>query len=344
MSNSEIRKIQITGGSTYIISLPKNWAKEVGLKAGSQVALNYQPDRSLLITPKGELKPEQVEEALLEVTEKLSPKAVISEFIATYLIGYSIIRIQFQPETVKQRAALKEAIKRKLMGVEIIEESASEMTVQCLLGYKELPIDKALSRMSVLTTSMHKDAINALVNCDTVLAREVVERDDEVDRFYFFIIRELKKAVFNKTILEEIGLVNPRDCLGYRLIVKSIERVADHSARIAYTATTIKEPLNKKLTKEINDMDALSQEVYQDAIKALYKNDIKLAHDAIAKIRDVQTLEEKTVDLLLNLKLSNEIVVKLRIILESIRRTAEYGTDIAEIVLNLFIDKKLKKP
>ena len=81
------------------------------------------------------------------------------------------------------------------MGVEIIEESASEVTAQCLLGYKELPVNKALNRMSILTLSMYKDAANALINYDLDLAKEVVNRDDEVDRFYFFIVRELKKAV-----------------------------------------------------------------------------------------------------------------------------------------------------
>ena len=63
MSNSEIRKIQITGGSTYIISLPKSWAKEAGLSAGSRVALSCQPDMSLLITPSEELKDDQGEDA-----------------------------------------------------------------------------------------------------------------------------------------------------------------------------------------------------------------------------------------------------------------------------------------
>lgn len=343
MNNSEIRKIQLTGGSTFTVSLPKNWAKDNGLKAGSQVAIKYQPDMSLLITPKVELEPKEARETVLEVTGKLSPKAVISEFIATYLVGYNVIRVRFHPQTTKHRIALKEAIKRKLMGVEIIEESTSEMTAQCLLGYKELSADRALSRMSTLTSSMHKDAVSALVNCDLESAKEVVERDDEIDRFYFFIVRMLKEAVFNRAMAEEIGLTGPRDYLGYRLMVKSIERVADHSARIAYTALTIKCPLNKNVIKEISHMSALSQEVYQNAIKALYRSDINLAHDTIAKIKEVSALEEKIIKILLNLKLTNDIVIKLRIILESIRRIAEYGTDIAETVLNLFIEKELKQ-
>ncbi len=49
----ELRKIQVTGGSTYIISLPKNWVDQMGLKRGSVVSINQRDDRSLTIQPKG---------------------------------------------------------------------------------------------------------------------------------------------------------------------------------------------------------------------------------------------------------------------------------------------------
>ncbi len=51
-------------------------------------------------------------------------------------------------------------------------------------------------------------------------------------------------AVSNRVIIEEIGLSNTRDCLGYRLIVKSIERSADHAARIAKVLPTLTKPLD----------------------------------------------------------------------------------------------------
>ncbi|MEM2505807.1 MAG: AbrB/MazE/SpoVT family DNA-binding domain-containing protein, partial [Nitrososphaeria archaeon] len=37
LEGGEIRKIQITGKSTYIISLPKKWVKSLNLKQGSQL-------------------------------------------------------------------------------------------------------------------------------------------------------------------------------------------------------------------------------------------------------------------------------------------------------------------
>ncbi|WP_309492415.1 phosphate uptake regulator PhoU [Candidatus Hecatella orcuttiae] len=339
---SEWRKIQLTGGSTYVVSLPKEWAKEVGLTPGSPVALLRQPDASLLIVPEGDTKRESFEETLLEVSPKVDPEVVVRDFIARYLVGYDLIQVKFGLQTTRHRDALKKIIKGKLMGVEIIEESADGLTAQCLLGYKELPVDRALNRMSVLASLMHKDALAALTNWDHMLAHEVVLRDDEVDRFYFFMVRQLKKAVYNRAMIREFGLATPRDCLGYRLIVKSIERVADHAARIAHTVLTMDGLPDEKYLRGITAMSSLSQEVYADSLKALYKADIKLAHETIAKTRQIGALEDEIVEQLLNFRLANTLLIKLRVVIESIRRTAEYGADIAEIILNLNADKTVK--
>jgi len=47
----EARKVQITGKSTYMITLPKKWAVDVGLQPGSLVSITHRDDGSLLLTP-----------------------------------------------------------------------------------------------------------------------------------------------------------------------------------------------------------------------------------------------------------------------------------------------------
>lgn len=335
----ELRKIQRTGGSTYVVSLPKSWAKEAGLEQGSQVALVHQSDMSLMIVPRGDLRREKIDEASLEVSLDMEPDVAVREFVAHYLNGYDVIHVGFASQTTRQRAALKNIIKQKLMGVEIIEESSDNLTAQCLLGYKELPVNKAFSRMSVLASSMFKDSLQALEKWDHTLAHEVVERDDEIDRFYHFIVRQLKKAIYSRAMIDEIGLSSPSDCLGYRVMAKSVERIADHAARIAHTVLTLDSPVDKRYLRGISEMGSQSQEIYSVAIRALYKGDIKLTHKTIAKAKGMGGIEDKLIAQLLDLKVTNTLVIKLRVILESIRRIAEYGSDIAEIVLNLSIGR-----
>jgi len=331
----EFRKVQITGGSTYVVSLPKKWIETVELKPKDQVALVPQPDMSLLLVPRGELKPKEASESLFDASQINRPEAVVTEFIARYLVGYDIIRVKLKDAMT--RGFLRSSIHQKLIGVEIMEENANEIIAQCLLGSVDLPLDRALRRMHILMVFMFKDAIEALRTNDQALAQEIVRRDDEVDRLYLFIVRQLKAAVDNRLLVEEIGLSSPKDCLGYRLIVKSIERSADHAARITKEISTLETPLEKQTIESLVAVSELATEIQENSMKALYKYDAELVHETMAKVRNVAELEAKLIEKLLKLQIDARTIVSIRLILESMRRIAEYGTDIAEIAVNLHV-------
>ncbi len=72
---------------------------------------------------------------------------------------------------------------------------------------------------------------------------------------------------------------------------------------------------------------------------ALFRHDFNLAESVIEKLNQVHKLEKETVICLQNAKI--EEVVNLRLVIESVRRTAEYASDISEVVLNLNVDSVL---
>ena len=47
----EIRKIQVTGGSSYVLSLPKSWIRERNIQKNDPIGVVSQADGTLLITP-----------------------------------------------------------------------------------------------------------------------------------------------------------------------------------------------------------------------------------------------------------------------------------------------------
>jgi len=49
----ETRKVQVTGGSTYTVSIPKSWATDNGVSAGSTVEF-YPEGDSLFMIPAGD--------------------------------------------------------------------------------------------------------------------------------------------------------------------------------------------------------------------------------------------------------------------------------------------------
>lgn len=331
-----MRKVQLTGGSTYIISLPKEWASDVGIKPGDYIQLIPQPDQTLLLVP-GE-KVEERSEALIDAVSAKFPEEVVREFIACYLTGYNVIRLKFGKKVDEYKACLKDIMRSKLIGLETIEESTNQMVVRCFLGYMDFPIKDALKRIHSMTLSMCIDAIRSLKNHDKSLAKDVVQRDDEIDRLYLFVVRGLKLAVENRIVMKEMGLMSPRECLGYRLIVKSIERIADHAARIADIILSLNlSKINSNLLKDISSIAERSYAIYQEAVNSLYKLDIKQANDSIMKVKELTRMEEDLAERIFKLKLDVETITGLRLILESIKRVAEYAADIAEIVINLAI-------
>ncbi|MDG6989203.1 MAG: phosphate uptake regulator PhoU [Nitrososphaerota archaeon] len=331
----DFRKVQKTGGDSFVVSLPKSWVTDVGLRAKDPVAVLVQPDSSLLIVPRRDIRTAPKSEAILEA-QGLDKDFLLRHFISYYLAGYDTIRIVLGRGDSSLRAFIREGIRRKLVGVEIIEESSGGILTQCLSGYVDLPLKKAFERMAIIAGGMLTDSVLVLQGGNTAMAEEVIERDDEVDRFYHFLLRQLNIAARDRSVIQEIGLTSTRDCLGYRLAVKSAERVADHAVGIATQAENLL-TLPEGAVKKIQEITAISKKVFDSSVSSLVRLDAKTAEEAIAKSKEVAAMEGKISSEILAPKMSGAQVGSLKLMLESIRRTAEYGSDIAEIAIDLTV-------
>ncbi len=83
-----------------------------------------------------------------------------------------------------------------------------------------------LPRLAGLAQDMVRDSINAFVNRDDNLAREICKRDDEVDTLNNQIFRELLTYMMQdpRNIERAVDLI---------LVGRHLERVADHSTNIS---------------------------------------------------------------------------------------------------------------
>ncbi|MDO8124379.1 MAG: PhoU domain-containing protein [Candidatus Hermodarchaeota archaeon] len=337
--STETRKVQLTGGATYIISLPKQWAKKAGLKPGSELQLVPQDRHSLLLYTAASPEASTLSESQVEISEGLPTEDVVRNFITQYLAGFDIIQLDLQHINADQRVTIKDTIRRLMIGAEIISETTDKIVVQCFLGQANLPLLNALERMEALVRSMQHDAVIALLEGDKQLAEEVVQRDPEVDRFYFYIVRQLAAAVGRTDRIRQIGLSSPQACLGYRLVVKSIERAGDHATRLASIAASTKLPEGSPLGNTFMKMHRISDKVFQDSLTTLRNLDVPLAHETIRRVESVVQQEDKGIRALLGGKFPVEAVLNLRLGLESLRRIAEYGSDIAETSIDLSVEK-----
>ena len=338
-SNKEVRKIQLTGKSTYILSLPKKWIKEMDIGAGDQVTLIHEPHSNSLSMLAGNI-PALIglEGATINISPKEGPESLKRKVVSVYLAGYAAIHLQVKTGRISPvlREAVRELVRKNLVGTEIIGDSSDTITLQVLLKIPELSVSSALKRMYLIASAMHKDAISSVGELDRELAAGVIRSDDEVDRFGLYISRSLVLALHNSLLLEEIGLRSFADCLGYRIAVKSIERIGDHAASIAERCLEL-EALPTELLSRITKMSELALSVFGDSVEAILQSDYELADRTVDRSRAIYKLEEEAIAYVKKKELPH--FDSIRLILEDIRRTAEYASDIAETAINETIHK-----
>jgi phosphate uptake regulator len=342
--NSEVRKIQYTGRSTYILSLPKKWIGEMSLKAGDSVTVIREANHSLSIFPTSLRAAASTHEAHSLVAAEDGENTLKRKVVSMYLMGYNVINLKSKSGRIypAQREAIREVVRRNLVGTEIIGESSDLMTIQVLSSLPELSVKTAVRRMFLIGTSMHNDAMTALSEINNDLAMAVIRSDDEVDRFSLYILRNLVIACQNERILKEIGLKSPADCISYHVAVKSIERIADHATGIAIKSAKIQGKLPDKIFDKVREMSKMSLNILNDSVEAFLRKDYYLADSMVDKSANVRSLEEEIISLVDNQKVKDSDLVNLKLILEDIRRTAERSSDIAEAALNQTISELIE--
>lgn len=350
----EVRKVQFTGRSTYVLSLPKRWVEEMRLRAGDQVTLVREADNSLSIIPMSAAG--NPAESLSQATATIAPNEGAStlrrKVVSMYLAGYNIIHLKLRAGSrinPALRDAVREVARRNLVGTEMIADSSDVITLQVLLSLPELSVSTAIRRMYLIASSMHRDAMSALSKLNLELAREVIKSDDEVDRFALYILRNLVMATQNGRVLREMGLKNPSDCLSYRAAVKSIERVADHACGMAGAVAKLKDArLSQETLQKIEKTSYLALTVLGDSVEALLRRDYQLADRTVDAVEGIHALEEEAAASLEKDSNSKGAArdtaasSSVKLVLEDIRRTAEYASDIAEAALNETIDEVIE--
>jgi len=325
----QLRRLQVTGGSTYTVSLPKTWIEELKLKKNSNVTLVKNRNDSITLFQEEKSKKTN---AVALIGKNDSKESIRRKIIAIYLSGYKTIEIKTKgiEITSTHRGAIRDLVRTTLMGTEIIEASSEKMVLQVLTQLAQLSFNVALKRMYITATNMHQEAIESLNEMDSDHAEEVLKMDDEVDRFSLYLLRNLNLSLENVQVLLDSGLEKPSDCLGYRTVVKCVERIADHAGLIAKKVKYLDSPIDKKTLKEIEQISKESLIVFENSITALSKRDYKMAEKVAASVTNVIERKKKLTD---SLKPNNNTTT-IKLILEDIRRTAEYSRDISEIAID----------
>ncbi|MDA4125174.1 MAG: phosphate uptake regulator PhoU [Thaumarchaeota archaeon] len=226
----DARKVLEMGGGTLLISLPKAWVKKNGVRKGATVAVEELSGRKLLVRPieDAEEKPREIE---LEYPGE-DFGHVANDLTSAYLLGYDLIRIVGKKVISREDRAMLKATMGHLVGLEIMDEDAKKITIQFLLEPSAIIPERIVRRMSSILGGMLRDTAEGLTKGDSKLLGLVAERDDEVDRLYFLLVRAIRAAIMRPEVAEGYGL-SPVDVLDYRVLASFLESEGDAVAELS---------------------------------------------------------------------------------------------------------------
>jgi len=325
--------MQLSGGSTYIISLPKNWIEELKIRVGDNVTIVKNSNKSLTLIPNEKNNEDEKNTAIISSSQKDSGDTIKRKIIAAYLAGYKTIKIKTKGTRIlpQHSKSVRELVHTAMIGTEIVESSSETMSIQILTRLPELSLDTALKRMYLIANNMIIEAIESLVEIDTTHADEVINMDDEVDRFGLYIRRNLVLAIKNERILQDMGLRKPSECLGYRTVTSRIERTADHAVLIAKRVKFIEDKIDSKIIEKIKKLTEKSLRVFEESITSVHENDFEKGEKVAEAVSQIVEEEKQIMS---KIRETDKNVSIIRFVLEDLRRIAEYSSDIAEVVID----------
>ncbi len=227
----DIRKIQITGGSSFVISLPKEWVKQQNLHKNDSVGLITQTNGTLILTPNLDFNnTPRATDFLIE--DYPDSEMFLRSLIGAYIMGSTTIRITSKNRIPEKVRSVVRVFTQMTIGQEVAEETDKVIILSDILNPAVMPFEKSVKRMYIIVKAMHEDAMSALETKDRELANDVLSRDTDVDRLHWLIHRQFSLIITTPSLVRKMN-VEPITAASYYQISRIIERVGDHAETIS---------------------------------------------------------------------------------------------------------------
>lgn len=290
------RRIQKTGGTTYIVSLPKKWV-EGRLKKGDAVQI-FEHGNDLVISAAA--KPKSQEIVRLAYDGNLP--ALVRGVIANYLEGADRFFITC---STGERSFVQEELKTRVPGLEVVEDGAEGMLMQNLLAQTGISFNATLRRLHSLCLAMLDSVYKNLENGNP---RQLDALERETDRFFILAFRQLGH-------IQQADSEVHQHAVYYVIVIKSLEKIADHAFILSKNVGTAPASHKNALLDQIKS----AREAYCAALQALLKKDAKAAEEALDMIAALRPAARPDDFLSYN-----------------VQRVLDYSSDVAEMAVDMY--------
>ncbi len=278
----EFRKLIAFGKSSFVISLPKDWLEKNNLKKGSLIRVDAEGNTLFLKAKIGDDE-EQLVKKIDLADLSLSVKRIIG---ALYKAGYDELTINFNSN--EQLKKVQDVMNETCIGFEIIGHERDKIVTKNISKSVAGEFDSVLRRGFLFLKATGVDSLEAIKNNDSDALKNIITKDDNIDKFLDFCRRVVNKSP---------GSISFQKTAPLYCILEQIEKIGDIYADICEYALNN----NLSLSKELENLFRLINEFFECFYDLFYKFNLKKLEKFIALKKKIEVIENKFYDNL-NLK------------------------------------------
>ena len=279
------RKAQKLGSSTLAVTVPAEWARRHDLTKGDELVVQRDENgSSLLITPD---RPALEDTETVIDADSMGAEALSRAVVSQYVLGRGFVRIEAAEALDPSHYDAVIEAENRLMGLGIVEESPTHITIRCSVDPNDFDLPTLLGRLSRTEGMIRSNAVAALQSGDADAARRAADRSPQLEKLFSLFLRLVFTTYRNPRLNRAVGVGTGFPLIGYRSAAQDVSLmagIADDIATIA--AERITDPLDPAVADHIGSvhdaLDAVTEIVREAVIDPDYQTVVS-AHDGLER-------------------------------------------------------------
>lgn len=229
------RRVQRTGSSSLSITLPKAWTDSMNLQIGDSLRFRDLGAGRLEISPVNAESPSERRQKLLRIDASDAPPRLLARLlIGAYITGQDQIIVTARSGlTPEQRQEVRRTVAH-VLGMTVVEEESGVVEVQNFVDPGRYQFHRLLSQVVRILRTELGTCRTSLAAGNRIALQQLDPLEDEIDRFYLLMVRQLLLASDDFQVARDIGVESHHYQIGNRLVAKILEVLGDLISGVAH--------------------------------------------------------------------------------------------------------------
>ncbi|HYA58604.1 MAG TPA: AbrB/MazE/SpoVT family DNA-binding domain-containing protein [Thermoplasmata archaeon] len=220
------RRVLKAGHSSIAVTLPKPWAEAMNLRPGDLVVFDQNDDGTLYLKPApapGAVSggsPFSVQAHSFE-----TPGVLERLVVGAYRVGHDAIEIRTDVPLGPDRVEELLQAARNLLGVSVVAQEPNRVVLQNFIDPSKYGLPQLVQRMKMILVAFLDETEEVLKRRQR--SRRLPTLEEEAGKVLALLVRQLFLASRDWSLARRIGSPDPRQLLEWRVVVHSLEELAE---------------------------------------------------------------------------------------------------------------------